>query len=306
MITWTIGAGGLLGSAINRQALNSFEARPIPWSDRQASIDTLVNELARFTSETSGGQWAIVWAAGAATVSTSVEQTEIEIDVFQAFVTQLAETAPSGPGAFFLASSAGGVYAGSSNPPFSTDSAAASLSAYGDLKLRQEESAREALTRVCSVIIGRYSNIYGPGQNLGKLQGLISRLALSTATRQPANIFVSLDTMRDYIYVDDAARLTLEWIEYAIRDSRSCLIVIIATGEPVALGQLIRLMQDVSRSKVPVALGTHASSSAQVLDLRMSPSTIPGQQAPTLMSLPAGIKRVYLDILQRSQRESAI
>ena len=55
-------------------------------------------------------------------------------------------------------------------------------------------------------MIGRFSNLYGPGQNLGKLQGLISRLALSAVTRQPINIFVPLDTIRDYVYVDDAAQ----------------------------------------------------------------------------------------------------
>lgn len=301
MITWVIGSGGLLGSAIQRKAAQPFTAGPIPWSDPEAASSALALELRRFAERAADGPWAIIWAAGAATVSTSAHETLIELQVFEKFLSALRAGAPQGSGAFFLASSAGGVFAGSESAPFTSDSPTKSLSAYGDLKLAQETLARIELADVCPVVIGRFSNIYGPGQNLGKLQGLISRLALAAATRQPVNIFVSLDTMRDYIYVDDAARATLAWVDHAIRTSRDCATVIIATGEPVVLGQLIRLMQDVARTKVPVALGIHPSSTAQVLDLRMTPTSIPNAPSPEMVSLPAGIKLVYLDILQRSQ-----
>lgn len=301
MITWVIGSGGLLGSAIQRKVGQPFIAGPIPWRDPEAAWSALARELNRFTERATDGPWAIIWAAGAATVSSSAGETEIELQVFENFLSALRARAPQGAGVFFLASSAGGVYAGSGPAPFTNNSATKSLSAYGDLKLAQETFAKAELADVCAVVIGRFSNIYGPGQNLGKLQGLISRLALAAAARQPVNIFVSLDTMRDYIYVDDAARATLAWVDNAIRAPRHSVTVIIASGEPVVLGQLIRLMQDVARTKVPVALGVHPSSTAQVLDLRMTPTSIPNASSAEMVSLPAGIKLVYLDILQRSQ-----
>lgn len=300
MIIWTIGAGGLLGSAIQRHVEHSFEAGSVPWSDEQLSKQALADNYRTFKDTAATQDWAIIWAAGAATVSASPESAEQELRVLESLLHEIAANPPAGMGVFFLSSSAGGVYAGSSNPPFDIKTVPVSLSPYGDLKLRQEAITNEILGSICSVVIGRFSNIYGPGQNLDKLQGLISRLALAAATRQPINIFVSLDTIRDYIYVDDAARIALQWVEQAIHEPAASTTAIIAAGEPTVLGQLIRLVQDVARTKVPVALGTHSSSAAQVSDLRLVP-TPTRESELTRMPLPAGVKLVYQDVLARAQ-----
>jgi UDP-glucose 4-epimerase len=300
LIIWTIGAGGLLGSAIQRHVKHSFNPSSIPWLDEQQSMKVLANNYSEFKDSVGSNAWAIIWAAGSATVSASTESAEQELRVLESLLNVIAANPPEGKGVFFLSSSAGGVYAGSSNPPFDISTTPISLSPYGEFKLKQEMATKEILGNTCAVVIGRFSNLYGPGQNLDKLQGLISRLALAAATRQPINIFVSLDTIRDYIYVDDAARIALQWVEEAITQPKTTSTAIIASGEPTVLGQLIRLVQDVSRTKVPVALGTHSSSAAQVADLRLVPT--PTREAElTRMSLPAGVKMVYQDILTRAQ-----
>ena len=300
MIIWTIGAGGLLGSAIQRHVKHSFNPSRIPWVDEQQSMQVLANNYSEFKDSVGTNAWAIIWAAGAATVSASTESAEQELRVLESLLNEIAANPPAGKGVFFLSSSAGGVYAGSSNPPFDISTMPISLSPYGEFKLKQEMATNEILGKTCAVVIGRFSNLYGPGQNLDKLQGLISRLALAAATRQPINIFVSLDTIRDYIYVDDAARIALQWVEQAVTEPKPTSTAIIASGEPTVLGQLIRLVQDVSRTKVPVALGTHSSSAVQVSDLRLVPT--PTREAElTRMSLPAGVKMVYQDILTRAQ-----
>jgi UDP-glucose 4-epimerase len=300
LITWTIGAGGLLGSAIQRHVEHPFQATAIPWSHDLQAVEALASNYAAFRATAGTSEWAIIWAAGAATVSATPESAHQELRVLESLLHCIAANPPAGHGVFFLSSSAGGVYAGSSNPPFDIKTAPVSLSPYGDLKLQQETATREILGSTCTVVIGRFSNLYGPGQNLDKLQGLISRLALAAATRQPINIFVSLDTIRDYIYVDDAARTALQWVKQAVHKTNSTTTVIIAAGEPTVLGQLIRLMQDVSRTKVPVALGNHSSSNAQVSDLRLVPTQIDETEL-TRMPLPAGVKLVYQDILTRAQ-----
>jgi len=48
-------------------------------------------------------------------------------------------------------------------------------------------------------MVGRMSNLYGPGQNLKKVQGLISQMCLRVLTRQPLVLYVPLDTIRDYL-----------------------------------------------------------------------------------------------------------
>jgi len=123
---------------------------------------------------------------------------------------------------------------------------------------------------------------------------LVSRLAWCAGTQEPANIFVPLDTIRDYVYVDDAARTCLHVLQQSTQQTE---IAVIASGRPVTVGQLIRTVQQVTKRHIPVALGSHASARDQVLDLRLEPSIEIDRQTP----LPVGVKNVFLDILQRIQ-----
>jgi UDP-glucose 4-epimerase len=306
MTTWVIGQGGLLGSALVRHIDHPssdlfddlFVSQPIPWSDPVSAAACLANEYQRFREQSDGRPWRILWAAGAATVSTPREPAQAELGPFQALLSQISAHPPQGPGVFFVTSSAGGVFAGSAGAPFNAESTPVPLSPYGDLKIAQEALAAEQLAEVCPVVIGRFSNLYGPGQNLGKLQGLISRLALAGISQQPVSIFVPLDTIRDYIYVDDAAMAALNLADLALADrSPGARTAIIASGQPATVGQVIHTMGQVARRRIPVAYGTHPSASAQALDLRLTPSA--GVDCPT--HLPAGMKAAYQDILARVQ-----
>jgi UDP-glucose 4-epimerase len=301
MITWTVGSGGLLGSAVTRASEERFGCGPIPWADPEAAAAMLRAEARRFGTEVGDDPWAVVWAAGAATTSTSADVALSELEPLRALLEGIRSALPRGPGSVFVTSSAGGVYAGSTHPPFTASSEPAPLSPYGELKLAQEHLASETLGAVCPVVIGRVSNLYGPGQNLTKLQGLISRLALAAVTRQPINIFVPLDTIRDYIYVDDAARAVLDAAAWAAqRGTPGSTTLVIASGQPATVGQVLRTMNLVAKRRVPVALGSHPSASAQSADLRLEPT----HALDAVTSLPAGMKAVYLDILERVQRRS--
>ena len=86
-----------------------------------------------------------------------------------------------------------------------------------DLGVRPRQAARSEAARhrvrgrapARPLLVGRISNLYGPGQNLAKPQGLVSQLCRAQLTRQPLSVYVSLDTMRDYLYVDDAAAMVV-------------------------------------------------------------------------------------------------
>ena len=122
---------------------------------------------------------------------------------------------PVGPGgALFFASSAGGVYAGATGSPFTEETAPVAISPYGHAKLRAEAAVDAFATRTgVPLLVGRLSNLYGPGQDLAKPQGLISQLCRAQLTRQPLSIYVSLDTRRDYLYVDDAAAMVVAGLD---------------------------------------------------------------------------------------------
>ena len=305
MITWVIGAGGLLGSAVVRAQRTTFLPGAVPWQDPAAAIATLHEQASAFAREVGDSRWAIVWAAGQATTSSSAEETARELMVFTAFIEELRALRPHGPGTVFITSSAGGVYGGSSNPPFHDRTEPIPLGTYGKLKLDQEQVAVDRLGDSCQIIVGRVSNLYGPGQDLTKLQGLISRLALASVTRVPITMFVSLDTLRDYLYVDDAAAMISMWLARSAELDGQPLTVVIAAGQSVSLGHVISTMQDVTRTRIPVAYGAHASASAQSRDLRLIPTDADSTRPLVRMPLVAGAKRVHLDVLERHQRDAS-
>ena len=311
MLTWIIGAGGLLGSALMRKTEQPFVVSPIAWHNHEDALPQLKTGLQRFKDQLAkekGAHWSIVWAAGKTSTASSQTEAENELKTFKAFTEFLAADPPSGDGCFALASSAGGIYSGSSHPPFDASTEPNPTGIYGHLKLAQERDVQETLAPHMNVLIARLANLYGPGQDLSKLQGFISRLAFSAISKEQVNVFVSLDTLRDYIYVDDAAALLLHWIEVrAASGSRSgseattSSVRLIGSGEPISLGFLINLVQDVTRTKIPIAYGSHASASNQARDLRLIPDQDHFTRKFPRTALPAGIKNVYLDLLDRRQ-----
>ena len=292
MLVWIVGSGGLLGSAVARLARRSatvFAGQQIPWGDASAVDTTLRTDARRFAAEAGAGEWAVVWAAGASVVASSEADTSVELGSLTTLVTALGVEPPSGAGACFVTSSAGGLYAGSSGPPFDADSPPRPISPYGRLKLAQEEAARTALAGRVPLVIGRIANLYGPDQDPAKGQGLIPLLCRAAVRRTPLNLYVSMDTVRDYLYVDDAARLVWQCTVDAVRDQPAePRIVVLASGQAATVAEVVATVQNVAHRRVPLALGTDPSARHQATDLRLVPTVV----AADLTPLPNGIKRV--------------
>lgn len=296
MRTWIIGAGGLFGSALTRASDHPFAGPPIPWSEPDAALGVLRQTLSEF-AQCAGDRWCIAWAAGYATTSSDQVQADRELELFSKFVSHLNTHVPPGRGVFLMTSSAGGIYAGSADPPFTSRSKPAPVGTYGQLKLAQEQAARDTLTAI-PVTTVRLSNLYGLGQDVGKLQGIISRLALAAVTREPITMFVPLDTMRDYIFTDDAAARALHWAEMSL-DRRESLTRVVGSGQPETLAHIITLMNSITRVRIPIASGVHDSARVQARDLRLSPDTDGTIERMPLTPMPVGMKRVFLDIRER-------
>jgi len=294
--TWIIGSGGLFGSALSRASASTFPSPPIPWSNNQRALEALQESLRTFAAQTTR-DWCIAWAAGHATTSSTPAAADRELELFTSFVQSLQQEGPRGNGVFLLTSSAGGVYAGTPDPPFTSTSVPQPLGTYGQLKLAQEEAARQLAPSI-PVATVRISNLYGPGQDLRKLQGVISRLALAAVTRDPITMFVPLDTMRDYIHTDDAAARALHWARMSLATQRSAIRVV-ASGQPETLSHVIALMNSITRVRIPVASGLHESARVQASDLRLQPDTDRTIQRLPLTPLPVGMKQVFLDIRRR-------
>jgi len=276
---WVVGAGGLLGAALvaklQRNPDTTVARFPVRWdsaahsrTDLQAALDAWI--------ATPAERHVLVWAAGAGVTATPATTMFTEFSTFSTFVEAVRGAAKGRRAAqlsIVLASSAGGVYSGSTGAPFDELSPVTAVSDYGRHKLAMETEVRQfAMDTRSRALIARISNLYGPGQNIDKPQGFISQLCKSYLTRYPIRVYVSLDTTRDYLHADDAAELLVACIDrlHAEAEPGETVIKNIASHQPVTLGGIIREARVVFKRRPELVLASSPLAAGQVTDLRIS------------------------------------
>jgi nucleoside-diphosphate-sugar epimerase len=309
--TWVVGAGGLLGKAVVRQLAERdlpVLTRLVPWPDPAAAHEALSQGVDRLREVAAGGPWRVAWCAGAGVTGSSQDDLDHEVATFRGFLAALGAGPPAPAGsALFLTSSAGALYAGAADagalPPFTEAHQARSISAYGDAKLAAERAAAEFADRTgVSVLTGRISNLYGPGQNLAKPQGLVSHICRAQLSGQPISVYVSLDTVRDYLFVDDAAGLICDALDrLAVAPAGTSVIKILASQRGVTIGALLAECRRLAKRAPRVVLGSSPFARLQVRDLRMRSVVWPELDRRTLTTLAAGISATNADLLRGLQ-----
>jgi UDP-glucose 4-epimerase len=298
-----VGSGGLVGRHVAAEleaAGHEVITSRVPWGDEDAATARLAAEVDRFEALRAGRPWVLAWCAGAGVVSTPAEALATEERVFGAALERLGDGSTDGTsGVVFLASSAGGLYAGSSGPPFSEATEPRPLVPYGRVKLAMEERLRAlAPSAGWRAVLGRLANVYGPGQTLGKPQGLLSQLCLADATGRPLPVFVSMDTLRDYVFAEDAARMVVGCIRLARSEPAGTVSVkVIASGTPVSVGHLIGEARRVFHR--PLRTIPLPGGAGQVLDLRLRSVRWPQLDALARTTLAAGLSATAADVRAR-------
>ena len=292
---WIIGSGGQIGRGLREviEPQDVYQAPRAPWHDAHALASYFTATAGAFADHCGDDPWAILWVAGAAVVGTSPASAEQEIRSFTACLEAVRGATPAGVGAFFLGSSAGGVYAGSSHPPFGLTTQTAPVSPYGRLKLAQEEALHAHLGGRSPLIVGRIANVYGPTQNVVKAQGLITQLCRAAAMRMPVKVYVPGSTLRDYIYIRDVSIAITALVQSAIRQEGADALEIIATGQSISVSSLIGLAQMVTHRRIPVAFGDSPLRGHQPRDLTLEPSPSVRKILDPPTPLAVGIRRTY-------------
>lgn len=304
--TWVIGAGGLLGKALVRELQSrgvDVLTISIPWSDPERALEAFRVGAQNLKEAASSGPWRIAWCAGAGVTGTSVQALEAELSLFTNALQVFEETlcADGGAdGALFLASSAGGVYAGSSSPPFTEVSLVQPLAPYGFAKLRAEASVADFARRTgVRTLIGRISNLYGPGQNLRKPQGLISVFAKAHLTGAPVSVYVSLDTLRDYLFVEDASRLVVDGLDRLVCPdilAGESVVKILASQRADTIGNLIGACRVIFKRRPLIILGASPFARGQAHDLRLKSVVWPELDAHPVTPLAVGINNTVQEV----------
>ncbi len=263
-----------------------------------------MTRLLELVDATPDATWAVVWVGGAAVTATPERLMDEEFDqletVLAAIESRVGRSAAAG--AVFYASSAGGVYGGSTNPPFTEATEPAPISPYGHFKLRAEDAvARFGERTGIPTLVGRIANLYGPGQKLEKMQGLISQLARAQYSPAPASIFVSLDTTRDYLYVTDAAALVCDALdtlrETSAADGPVHVTKILASGSAATIGELLGHFRVLVKGHPHIMLGQSDAAALQAIDLRLRSTVWPELDRRDLTPLPVGIHATMVSVL---------
>jgi len=321
-LTWTVGAGGLLGSAVRRALAvelvgaqeSAGQGREIPWRDPERSRLVLDQAIEAFTAELAAGPdlWLVAWCAGSGVVGTSREALAGETDTLRWFLSRLGlalDRARSPiPGLFFLASSAGGVYAGTRGRPLTEESAPAPISPYGEAKLEQEAllGAWAEKRPPISTLVARIANLYGPGQDLTKNQGLISLLARTMIRHQPVHIYVPMDTLRDYVYAEDGGRLVARCLtrlgESALAGEHRRVVKIVASERTTSIAELLSVLGRLARHHPRLVQAPERSRrSLQPAALDFCSTVWPDLNLRGATPLIVGMHRLYSDYLARYQ-----
>ena len=307
-LAWVIGSGGLLGSSVVRAMAPSTEVwqppQAIRWGENGGRDDLVVNASA-FCIAAAGRPWAVLWCAGVGTQGAGVEVLEAELGALGALLKSLGPA--KFPGVFFLASSAGGVYAGSTAPPFDEETVPRALSPYGEAKLRAEDLVREWSQRTgASAVIGRIANLYGPGQNLAKGQGLISQVCRQSLEHRPLALYVSLDTIRDYLFAPDCAALVRACVDQALivhaATGATVTVKILASQQPVAIGVLLHNARSIFKRGLGIIMGQSPLSAVQVRTLTFRSIVWPHLDQLELTPLPVGMAQTAGAMLRDVQR----
>ena len=322
-LAWVVGRGGLLGSHVARCVASSPDeyafwtpGMEFSWAAPEVLQTQLDRAIGAFLGTVVSGDhkaWCLFWAAGAGIVGTTSETLAAETAIFEHALERTSvhldrlRQEPRGrvPGFVFLASSAGGVYGACPDSPATESSVCLPVSDYGRAKLRQEALlAKWAEVHAVSSLAGRISNLYGPGQNLDKPQGLITHLVRSLVLNRPVHLYVPLDTLRDYFHVDDCAAAIVHAVSRLIREATvDCaprsILKIFAAEQPASIAALIGIISWVTRRRpLVIHAAPHALTRQQPRRLTFRTAVWRDERWQGRISMPVGVSQVHRHLLQ--------
>ncbi len=266
-----IGHGQLGGAIAAHLDPRRVEVARIPWDVPIDAQRALVDQIEAFleTEERS----AVLWCAGAGVVGTPEHRLRDERELLDATLDAIGRS-QRGALRFFLASSAGGVYAGNGGL-CTEETMPVPTSSYGHSKLLQEQMLDDWAGSVSvELLVGRISNLFGPRQNMSKPQGFISHLFAAMARQQPLVFTVPGSTIRDFVFADDIGARVASWAT-APEASPGTTLKILAAERSVTLAHLTTLASRIAR-RSPKVLFARPAGVGQPAVLRFKSVRVAG------------------------------
>ena len=144
-----------------------------------------------------------------------------------------------------FASSGGTVYGIPSHLPIEETHPTAPISSYGIQKLTIENYMRlYNLIHGLGATVLRISNPYGPGQNIGRNQGIIATICSRITRGEGVDIWGDGEVVRDYIYIADV----VDAMERAVLRADSFQIYNVGTGIGTSINEILGVFGAIGHS----------------------------------------------------------
>jgi UDP-glucose 4-epimerase len=308
---WVIGRGGMLGSSLEKVIRMSDEdcviltSVKIEWESLERASQNIRRGVEEFARISANAPWCLYWCAGTGTVVSDAQMVSNEVflvaELVLALKEQFGERVKNGR--VFFASSAGGIYAGCRNAPMTEDSPVNPINAYGEQKLHIENLLISfAKQDGAKVLIGRIANLYGINQNKFKGQGLITAICQSTLLRRPISIYVGLETVRNYIDVDDAVVCIARSMQLLARRDYGVLETkIVSSLFNHSISTVLKESEAVFGKRLQVSISRTNEKSLHPIDLSLNSINLQEADQFEHSSLLAGIDKVRIGLLKELQ-----
>jgi UDP-glucose 4-epimerase len=160
----------------------------------------------------------------------------------------LEVAAKNGISKFIYLSSAPAVYGDARKIPVEVDTLPNPRSAYGAMKIAIEYYVKHYAEKYgFSSVVLRCANAYGPGQ-FTTTHGVVSKFAHRILIGEPIEIWGSVTTKRDFIFIEDLCAAIVK----SIGSRRGNAVLNVASGKGTTLGSLIRAIEKASGIKAHV------------------------------------------------------
>lgn len=281
---------GLIGKAIagHIRARGDYRCHVFPSDWSQPGVPSGHLEAMHLVprSGTPSGPIDVIWSAGGTGFAVDESGAEAERTSFFAHLEALREFGSRHQRAirFSLVSSAGGLFEG--QRLIRPDSEPAPRRPYGFLKLDMEMALHRA--GFARMLIVRPTSVFGyirPGQR----RGLITALIENGIRRRQSEIFGTVSTLRDYIFVDDIAAFISRRL-FGGAPAPASETVLLASGKPSSIGEIIHLVEAELRTRIQLHCSLAPSNTAHIT---YQQSRFPDGHTPT--SLPTAVRLISRD-----------
>ncbi len=172
--------------------------------------------------------------------------------------------------------------------PITDDTPQHPTSPYGITKMVAEDYLRfYKASRDLDFTALRYGNVYGPRQDPNGEAGVISIFIGKFLAREPVRIDWDGEQTRDYVFVEDVARVNLAALE---RGSGGCYVI--GTGVRTSVNQIYQRLVELTGFQAPVERGPQRPGDARDAQFDATRARLDLEWTPEI-ALPDGIRATY-------------